>query len=118
MRTKLRLMTPASLWARKLNSTLIPSEPSVVANQHSFYGTENSSCFVETDSQFQNPRHTFCILVHDEWGRSLRTGKDSRPLKKYQDDRTLCEAGAPAIARTSSTARETWKLLEPNRREG
>src|SRR5262249_13801080 len=75
MRTKLRLMTPASLWARKLNSTLIPSEPSVVANQHSFYGTENSSCFVETDSQFQNPRHTFCILVHDEWGRSLRLAR-------------------------------------------
>ena len=34
-----------------------------------------------------------CVLVHDERRRSLRARENPRPLE-YQDDRTLCEAGA------------------------
>src|SRR5271170_4475399 len=32
-----------------------------------------------------------CIVVHDEWRRSVRTRQASRPLK-HQNDRALCEA--------------------------
>ena len=35
------------------------------------------------------------VLVHDEWRRSLRARENPRPLE-YQDDRTLCQAGAAA----------------------
>ena len=30
---------------------------------------------------------------------------------EHQDDRTLCQLGLKHIARTGSTAREMWKLL-------
>src|ERR1039458_7916118 len=44
---------------------------------------------------FSFPRSAphLCILVHDERRRSLRAGEDPWPLE-YQDDRTLCQAGA------------------------
>ena len=51
------------------------------------------------------------ILVHDERRRSLRTRQDPGPLE-YQDDRALRQTGKKHIARTGSTAREMWKLME------
>jgi integrase len=45
------------------------------------------------DFRFSRPAPHLCVLVHDERRRSLRACQDPRPLE-YQDERTLCEAGA------------------------
>src|SRR5471032_81311 len=47
------------------------------------------------DSRFHEPPSPICVLVHDERRRSLRARQNPRP-PEYQDDRTLCEAGAAA----------------------
>lgn len=53
-----------------------------------------------------------CILVHDEWPRSVRTRQVSPPFK-HENDRTLCKARDETHCQNRTYCSEVWKLMEP-----